>query len=217
MVAILAEDCGRVSDLLAGLSEEQFARPTRCEPWDVKELAAHLWRSLYRIPVALDDEPPAAADTDGVTYWRSYDPADSPVIAENARETASTYETGGALAGAFARVCAEAAGRAGTEDPARLIRVWWGPALRLDEFLKTRVLETVVHGLDMTDALGRDPVASAEGLALVADTLTALLGHDPPAAWSAMELVEKGTGRTALSPADAAALGARAAEFPLLR
>ena len=199
------------------MSEDDFALPTRCEPWDLKELAAHLWRSLYRIPVALDDAAPAEADTDGVTYWRSYDPADSPTIAEHARETAASHPSGRSLADAFAQVCTEAVERARAERPERIIRVWWGPTLRLDEFLKTRVLETVVHGLDMTAALGSDPVASEDGLALVAETLTGLLGAAPPTGWSTIDLAEKGTGRVPLTAADEDALGPLAEAFPLLR
>lgn len=214
---ILEEECRRVSDLLQDLSEAEFRLPTRCPPWDVKELTAHVWRSLFRIPTVLDADPPAEADTDSVSYWRSYDvPTDAPVIADHARETAAEYETGGALALAFDELCGSMLERARDEEPDRLIEVWWGPRLRLDEFLKTRVLEVVVHGLDLTDALGRDPVASDDGVAMVSVTLTSLLGRAAPARWEPIELVEKGTGRAPLSDADVQDLGAAAAAFPLL-
>lgn len=217
VVDVLAEDCRRVSDLLLGLSEDEFARPTRCEPWDVKELAAHLYRSLFRIPTMLDSPPPPAADRDSVTYWRSYDvPSDAPVIAAHARETAATYETGGDLARAFEELCRDAVELARSTDPGRLVHAWWGPNLRLDEFLETRVLEVVVHGLDMTHALDRHPIASDEGLARVRATLEGLIGGHAPDTWTALELVEKGTGRAPLTASDEELLGADAAKFPLL-
>lgn len=214
---VLAEECGRVTSLLLGLPEEDFARPTRCAPWTVKELAGHLYRSLFRIPTVLDAAPPDAADTDSVTYWRSYDvPTDAPVIAAHARDTAAEYDSGTALARMFDEMCRQALERAREEDPGRLVRVWWGPKLRLDEFLKTRVLEVVVHGLDLTHALERPPVASEAGIGMVCDTLVALLGVPPPPRWSEIELVEKGTGRAALDGADGEELGAAAGAFPLL-
>jgi uncharacterized protein (TIGR03083 family) len=217
VVGTLDEECRRVADLLLGLSEGDFARPTRCEPWDVKELTAHLYRSLFRVPSVLDAAPPPAADTDSVSYWQSYDvPTDSPVIAAHARETAATYSSGKELAVAFDELCHSALDRARSVDPGRLVHVWWGPNLRLDEFLTTRVLEVVVHGLDMTHALGRGPVATQAGIATVCATLRALLGREPPPRWSPVEFVEKGTGRAALDATDRAELGPAANAFPLL-
>jgi hypothetical protein len=35
--------------------------------------------------------------------------------------------------------------------------------MRLDEFVASRVVEAVVHGLDLTDAIGRDPIATLKG------------------------------------------------------
>jgi uncharacterized protein (TIGR03083 family) len=214
---VLEEECRRVSALLLALSEEEFRRPTRCEPWDAKELTAHLYRSLMRIPTSLDDDAPAVADTDSVTYWRSYDvPTDAPVIAAHARATAAEYETGAELAAAFDELWRTALDRARSADPGRLVHVWWGPNLRLDDFLTTRVLEVVVHGLDMTQALRRAPIASDEGIRMVKETLDGLLGHPAPMHWSDIELIEKGTGRLPLSDADVEELGSVADAFPLL-
>lgn len=217
VVDVLAEECRRVGELLLGLPEDDFARPTRCEPWDVKELTAHLYRSLFRIPTVLDADPPPAADTDSVTYWRSYDPpTDAPAIATHARATAAEYDTGSALARALDEMTRGALERARAEDSGHLVEVWWGPRLRLDEFLKTRVLEVVVHGLDLTHALGRAPIASEGGTKMVCQTLEALLGDAPLRRWSPIELIEKGTGRVPLDEADREELGANAGAFPLL-
>src|SRR5829696_6702159 len=37
--------------------------------------------------------------------------------------------------------------------------------MRLDEFVPSRVVEAVVHGLNLTDAIGRAPIATPEGVA----------------------------------------------------
>jgi len=49
--------------------------------------------------------------------------------------------------------------------------------MRLDEFVPSRVVEAVVHGMDLTDALGREPVATAAGVAHAARTLDDLLAR----------------------------------------
>jgi hypothetical protein len=49
--------------------------------------------------------------------------------------------------------------------------------MRLDEFVPSRVVEAVVHGLDITDAIGREPVATREGTALTAAILDDLLAR----------------------------------------
>jgi hypothetical protein len=49
--------------------------------------------------------------------------------------------------------------------------------MRLDEFVPSRVVEAVVHGLDITDAVGRDPIATAEGVAVTAAIMDDLLAR----------------------------------------
>ena len=49
--------------------------------------------------------------------------------------------------------------------------------MRLDEFVPSRVVEAVVHGIDLTDALGRDTIATPEGIAMTAAILDELLAR----------------------------------------
>ena len=49
--------------------------------------------------------------------------------------------------------------------------------MRLDEFVASRVVEAVVHGIDLTDALGREPIATPEGVAVTAAILDELLAR----------------------------------------
>jgi len=49
--------------------------------------------------------------------------------------------------------------------------------MRLDEFVPSRVVEAVVHGIDLTDALGRDRLATDEAVAITADILDELLAR----------------------------------------
>jgi hypothetical protein len=43
--------------------------------------------------------------------------------------------------------------------------------MRLDEFVATRVVEAVVHGIDLTDALGRPPLDMPTAVPIAAEIL----------------------------------------------
>ena len=91
-------------------------------------------------------------------------------------------------------------------------------SIRLDEFLKTRILEIGVHGMDLAAALGRRPWLTPAAASVVLSILVGLLGDDPAAAlgWSDLTFIETATGRRPLTGAERAVLGDRADAFPLL-
>jgi hypothetical protein len=49
--------------------------------------------------------------------------------------------------------------------------------MQVDEFVASRIVEAVVHGLDLTQALGRDPIGTPQGIALTASILDDLLAR----------------------------------------
>ncbi len=49
--------------------------------------------------------------------------------------------------------------------------------MELGEFVPSRVVEAVVHGFDLTDALGRDTIATPKGTAMAASILDELLAR----------------------------------------
>jgi hypothetical protein len=49
--------------------------------------------------------------------------------------------------------------------------------MELGEFVPSRVVEAVVHGFDLTDALGREAIATPDGVALAAGILDQLLAR----------------------------------------
>jgi uncharacterized protein (TIGR03083 family) len=214
----LAGECEGVSRVVLELPEEDFVLPTRCTAWNVKELLGHMFRDVDRTNTALDEPPPAAADTDSVSYWRAYDPvADAPDIADRAKQIAESYGWGSELAVAWDDMWRRALARVEQAERTRIVKTW-GPALTMDEFLRTRVLEITVHGLDLADALKRPPRATEEGLEITTEILTGLLRREPPAAvgWDPVTFIDKGTGRSALDDAERASLAALAERFPLL-
>jgi uncharacterized protein (TIGR03083 family) len=215
---VVAGECRLATDACLELPEAHFARPTRLPAWNVKQLLAHMWRDMDRLRSALGDEPPEAADADAMTYWRAYDPAArGPEIAGRAREVAARFATGGQLAADFERTWTEGVALATGEPPDRLIATW-GPTMRLDEFLATRVVEIAVHGLDLAHALDRRPWLSREGSGIVRRILDGLLDAELPLliGWDELAFIEAGTGRRRLDEMDRAILGDLAERFPLL-
>jgi hypothetical protein len=49
--------------------------------------------------------------------------------------------------------------------------------MRLDEFVTSRVVEAVVHGVDLTNALDREPMAKPAAVAITAAILDELLAR----------------------------------------
>jgi uncharacterized protein (TIGR03083 family) len=214
----LDEEARRSIDVIRDLSDEAFAAPTRCPPWDVRVLVGHMVRDLDRVLTYLADPAPESATTDAVAYWRSYDPrVEGPRITASSVEVADRYATPAELVDAFdstVRRCLEEAGR---EDPARVLGTRL-TSIRLDEFLMTRILEVGVHGMDLADALHRPPWLTSAAASVVLAILIGLLGDDPSPAlgWSDLTFIETATGRRSLTDAERSVLGERADAFPLL-
>jgi len=214
----LAEECEEISKAVLDLRDADFARPTRCTAWNVKELLAHIYRDVDRINTALASPAPAEATHDSVTYWRSYDPVDDGKdIADRAKELAGRYRTGSELARAFDQMWRRAIDGAKGADRDRLV-VTWGPVLTLEEFLTTRVFETTVHRMDLQDAFGQKGWGTDRAAAFVDETLEALLGQEPPSdlEWDVVDFIETGTGRRPLTDQERKILGPLAERFPLM-
>jgi uncharacterized protein (TIGR03083 family) len=218
LLETLDEEARRSIDVARGSTDEQFGLPTRCPPWDVRVLVGHMVRDLDRVLTYIADPAPEAAASDAVTYFRSYDPqAEGPRITAGSIEVADRYATPAELVDGFDSTLRRCLEEAGQEDPARVLGTRL-TSIRLDEFLKTRILEIGVHGLDLAAALGRRPWLSPAAASVVLSILVELLGDDPAAAlgWSDLRFIESATGRRPLTGAERAVLGDRADAFPLL-
>jgi uncharacterized protein (TIGR03083 family) len=214
----LRQECHRVSDVVLELPEGDFERRTRCPAWNVKELVAHMYRDVLRVPTGLSEPEPEEADTDSVSYWRAYAPVDDAGdIADRASEIARQHPTGRVMAQAWDELWRRAIEMAEGAERSRIIRTW-RPTLTLDDLLRTRVLEITVHGADLAAALGRPPWPTENGMAITNATLLSLLGAElpPELEWDGLTLMEKGTGRASLEPDERAILGSAADRFPLI-
>ncbi|GAA2193472.1 maleylpyruvate isomerase N-terminal domain-containing protein [Micromonospora lupini] len=92
--------------------------------------------------------------------------------------------------------------------PDRVIRTRHGDAMSLTEFLRTRVVEVGVHGLDLAAALGRSPWLTPQAEAVIADLLTG--GRPAPAGlrWDRLTVIRKTTGRETLTVPEQAMIDA---------
>jgi hypothetical protein len=61
--------------------------------------------------------------------------------------------------------------------PPGLIGPGYYALMEFGEFVPSRVVEAVVHGLDLTDALGEKPIATADGITITAGILDELLAR----------------------------------------
>ena len=175
-------------------------------------------RDVDRVSTYLAAPAPGPASTDAVTYFRSYDPAtQGPVNTANSTEVAKRYRTPAEFSAALELALDGCLAAARSEDPARVLETRL-TSIRLDEFIKTRILEIGVHGLDLAAALGREPWLTPAAASVVQSILVALLGADPTAdlGWSDLTFIETATGRRSLTEAERAVLGIRAGSFPLL-
>lgn len=174
----LEAELAALDEIVEAISPADLARPTRCESWHVELLLAHLVRGVDRLRAYLAEGfPTEPASIGWLSYWTTIAVvADSASITERARAFARQVNDR-----AIPRVWCETHERAVTVARAapadRGVPTPFG-VLRVDHYLPTRVLEVVVHGLDLRDALGLEEVTTPEALAVTTMVLDHLLPGD---------------------------------------
>jgi uncharacterized protein (TIGR03083 family) len=198
--AAFGAEAAALSAGLATVAEPEYDRPTRCLPWTVRALLAHVGMATDTVVAMLAQPAPEAADTDAAGYYRPdirFSTATNRERVDGAMAAAARAGTGAALAARFARTRRDAAAAIAAHAPDRVVRTRHGDAMRLDDFVVTRVVELVVHGLDLADALDRPPWTDDGALDVVVRLLTPDAG-----AWDRMTLVRVATGRAGGVDAD---------------
>ncbi|MEH1014674.1 maleylpyruvate isomerase N-terminal domain-containing protein [Micromonospora sp. CPCC 206060] len=201
-------ECGRLTEILAGLDGNLLDRPTGCPPWAVRDLVAHVLTGAGRLTGMLAAEPPPRAEVDAAAYFGAakFTPGVDHERVAAARREAATLPAGPALAAEFDQTWRAVYDAVGAVPPGRVVRTRHGDAMAVGEFLVTRVVEVAVHGLDLAAALHR-PVwltgAAAEVVArlLVGDAVVPA-GLD----WDRRTLIAKATGRAPLTDVERSTL-----------
>ncbi|WFF00281.1 maleylpyruvate isomerase N-terminal domain-containing protein [Micromonospora sp. WMMD964] len=207
--AAFSAECVRLTEVLADLVDADLDRPTDCPPWTVRELIAHIHTGVGRLADMLAASAPTRAEVDAAGYFSraKFTPqVDADRIAGGRRDALQVDR--GALAAEVERAWRATEAGVAAAPPGRVVRTRHGDAMLLTEFLRTRVVEVGVHGLDLAAALGRSPWLTAPAAEVIADLLTG--GHPTPVGlgWDRVTLIRKTTGRAALTAPERAALDA---------
>jgi len=181
-VDTLEVELAQVERAFRGLTEEQWRTPTKLRPldqsqppWTLFELAGHFDISIGLTVMLMAEPQQGQVGRDRVSFFIFPRSEVAPVVYDYAYtmvEGKTPAQMPDVLAATFARTVEGARSMApDTVGPG------YYALMRLDEFVASRVLEAVVHGLDLTDALGREPMCTPEGVAATAAILDELLAR----------------------------------------
>ena len=181
-ISVLEAELAGVKRAFAGLSDDQWRLPTRLVPvdpalphWTVFELAGHfdIAIGLTRMLIAGADASQPARDR--TSFFINPRSETAPVVYDYAYvmvEGKTPADMPRVLHETFSKTVAEA-----RVVPASTVGPGYFAPMRVDEFVASRIVEAVVHGIDLTQALGRDSIATAEGIAATAAILDDLLAR----------------------------------------
>ncbi|MEU7616119.1 maleylpyruvate isomerase N-terminal domain-containing protein [Micromonospora rifamycinica] len=216
----LAQAYDGITRLVAGLDDDALQRPTRCRGWLVADLLFHLLGDAQRALVTLASPADGPADTDDVSYWRSFPAGGDPDTTRHTwyvRRSAAAFDRPSGVVRIWADTAPAAVRAAGTADPQGCVTTQ-GHVLRVSDFLATLTTEAVVHHLDLVPDLPDAPPPGPLAVEVAVATMNGLLSDDAvrPADWDDLTYLLKATGREPLTDRDRVALGEAAGWFPLL-
>lgn len=183
VVDTLERELTAIEQTFRSLSDEDWQRPTRLQPldaslkpWTVFELAGHFDISigLTRMLVA-DPQPGGQPGRDRVSFFIFPRSEVAPVVYDYAYtmvQGKTPADMPDVLHETFSKTISET-----RANPPDFVGPGYYALMRLDEFVASRVVEAVVHGQDLTDALGRDPLASDDAVSIAAEILDELLAR----------------------------------------
>jgi uncharacterized protein (TIGR03083 family) len=205
-IGVLAEELERVERLLAGLSPDEWRTPTKLVPldpslkrWTVLELAGHFDISIRLTSMLIDGRDDLQPARDRTSFFINPRSETAPVVYDYAFTVVqgkTPAEMLRVLHQTFSDAISQArAVPAGTAGPG-----YFAP-MRVDEFVASRIVEAVVHGIDLTQALDRDYIATTDGIIETAEILDDLLarrtvGLRPPELSNNLEWILAASGRS---------------------
>jgi uncharacterized protein (TIGR03083 family) len=183
IVDALDEALQALQATLTGLTDDDWTRPTLLKPatpdappWTVLELAAHM-DVFMGIALGLMAEP--TSDPPGIDAASfciaSSDGSQGPMLYQYMADHAAG-QTPATMLETVQATFKQALASARTTPPDTVGPAFYG-LIRLDEFLATRVAEAVIHGLDLTDALGRPALPMPNAVPIAAAVLDEVLAR----------------------------------------
>lgn len=202
---------------VADLPDEDFARPSGCTGWLVRDLVCHLVIDSQDVLITLVTPADTEPTRDALTYWEITEApptGEDPLDALTVRLAAAYGEPWllkfhlddvGSAAGRAAEL-ADPGARVSTRDE----------VLTAGDYLLTYVMEWTLHHLDLIAHLQHVAGPPAEGLARSRQMLEQIAGATFPASFSDADSLLVGTGRRAPTDAERAELGELAAKLPFV-
>lgn len=206
-----------LEQVLRASPEVDFTRVTNCPPWTLAELVVHVAGSI-RLGDFVDALPDADLKT-AADYYRRPERDTTEYRTDNVRQTqdaAARLRPTHTATDWFVETFHAACRRLAEADLQRIVVLRRVGAMRLGDWLATRVIALAAHGLDVAITLRRQSWTTAQAHRIMRPVFVSLLSTDPPPTWDDQHLLSVATGRVALSPADLTALGPHARRFPLL-
>lgn len=191
-IEALRAECERVESTLRGVAPDAWSAPGLGE-WTVHELAVHLTRGVARIAAYLDQAVDGPPVKDRVSYFRYDAEAVAPAVAARAREEARLIAPE-QVAEAFAEAWRSSVLRAESLPGEHVMATIFG-AMHLQEYAATRVLEAVVHHMDLRRALDLPPDPDPAAADVTVEILQGLLGGPRPRNLGRDRFVLVATGR----------------------
>jgi hypothetical protein len=181
-IGTLEAELTAVQRTFAALSSDEWRLPTKLVPldpdlprWTVFELAGHFDISIGLTRMLIDGRDASQPARDRTSFFINPRSETAPVVYDYAYtmvEGRTPADMPGVLHETFSRTLAEA-----RAVPADTVGPGYFAPMRVDEFVASRIVEAVVHGIDLTQALGRQTVATPEGIAMTAAILDDLLAR----------------------------------------
>jgi hypothetical protein len=215
----LRQETRALSTVLHELNPAQFTQPANCPPWNLQELIVHTAASIaIRSPFPTAE--PQSVLASAADYYRRPE-RDTPAYrqrnVDQTQQLARTVLADAAPARWFDQISRDTLAKLSDDDPDRAVLIPGRGAMRLADWVVTRVISTAAHGLDVAITLDRQPWTTGPALT-IRPVFVDLLGAEPPASlqWDDQALLATATGRRTLTDPERVLLGPRQERFPLL-
>jgi uncharacterized protein (TIGR03083 family) len=194
-IRAMSEELDALEKTLSTLSDADWRRPTRCAGWNVFALVTHINIGAHMLPELADGQASTSAERNHVSFFDFDSKQWSPVVFDYAID-ATKGKTPQEVTATITETAREMHEAVEKVPPGYIGPAFFAP-MRIDEFLPTRVLELAVHGLDLTNALGRPPYITPLACAITAELLDQALDGPRPEdlAQDDIAFMEVATGR----------------------
>jgi len=205
VIGTLEAELTAAATVFAGLTSDQWQRSTLLVPvdpdlpkWTVFELAGHFDIAIGLTRMLIAGQQDAQPARDRTSFFINPRSETAPVVytyAYTMVEGKTPADMPGVLAETFTKTVSEA-----RAVPASLVGPGYFAPMRADEFVASRIVEAVVHGIDLAQALGTPYFATADGIAATAAILDDLLarrttGRRPAALTDDLDWILAASGR----------------------